>query len=66
MHALQNMIFILTQFFLTQLHLYSLIHVNDNLMAVEQRCIVISVACFVSLVSSDRMLCTVADIQLGM
>ena len=36
---------------------------NGNLMAVEQSylsCI------FVSLVSSDRMLCTVADIQLGM
>ena len=36
------------------------------LMAVEQRSIVISVVCFVSLVSSDRMLCTMADIQLGM
>ena len=35
-------------------------------MAVEQRSIVISVVCFVSLVSSERMLCTMADIQLGM
>ena len=35
-------------------------------MGVEQRCIVISVVCFVSLVSSDRMLCTMADIQFGM
>ena len=39
----------------------SLIHVIGKLMAVKQRCRVISVACFVSLVSSDRMLCTMAD-----
>ena len=36
------------------------------IMGVEQRCIVISVVCFVSLVSSERMLCTMADIQFGM
>ena len=35
-------------------------------MGVEQRCIVISVVCFVRLVCLDRMLCTMADIQLGM
>ena len=33
---------------LTQLRVESLVHVNDNLMAVEQRCIVNSVTCFVS------------------
>ena len=44
-------------------------HLNDN-MAVEKRCIVmisqLHVFCQSCTISSDRMLCTVADIQLGM